>query len=315
MTGGPTGEALKTMREVLVARWPAVVLVVCASVAMGAPAPAAESAAFCPLAVEANPLLNETPDALQKKFTAVARDRSGYTLALKSEVEAAMSKGQVTDLSSDAQLAKVAQNAAARNAGAFTLQLTERNEIMIQGRIVSSEGKLLKSAIVSVPVKGEPILEVVTRAASKFFDSLNGLAQPEPLVATNGQGTGGAGAPPPTPPPMLIKPVEPPNPGTPLRIAGGIIGGAGIATTVAGIVIFANAPTVRTDANGNIFEEDAGRVSEVQAAQGAGMAALTAGIAVTITGALMFAFAPSAPVTAGLAPTPDGAMFAVGGHF
>ncbi len=274
-----------------------------------------ESAAFCPLTLEPHLALTDAPEALQKKFLAVARKKSGYNLALRSEVDAALAQANATDLSSDAQLAKVATLASAKNAGAFALRITQSGDLLLEGRVVSAEGKLLKSATVSVPRNGEPVLEALTRAATRFFDALDGvLVENLPLLPVAATPlTPNAESP--IAPPLVFVPMEPPNPGTPLRIAGGIIGAGGIATTVVGVVLFATAGTVTKDAFGNIADSEVGKVREIREKQGGALGALTAGVALTLTGTLMFALAPNAPVTARVAPTNDGALFAVEGTF
>jgi hypothetical protein len=294
-----------------VLRFPSLIILF-ASLSMAA---TPESAAFCPLTLEPHPALTDAPEALQKKFLAVAREKSGYNLAIRSEVDAALAKANATDLSSDAQLAKVATLASAKNAGAFALRITQSGDLLLEGRVVSAEGRLLKSAMVSVPRNGEPVLEALTRAATRFFDALNGVLvenlPPLPVAATpltpNAES--------PIAPPLVFVPMEPPNPGTPLRIAGGIIGAGGIATTVVGVVLFATAGTVTKDAFGNIADSEVGKVREIREKQGGALGALTAGVALTLTGTLMFALAPNAPVTARVAPTNDGALFAVDGTF
>jgi hypothetical protein len=91
-----------------VLRFPSLIILF-ASLSMAA---TPESAAFCTLTLEPHPALTDAPEALQKKFLAVAREKSGYNLALRSEVDAALAKANATDLSSDAQLAKVAPGCA-----------------------------------------------------------------------------------------------------------------------------------------------------------------------------------------------------------
>jgi hypothetical protein len=288
------------------------VVVLCAAHGLAA---TPETAAFCGLQVEPSPALTEPVEALQKKFSAVAREKSGYTLALRAEVDEAVKTARITDFAADEQLARVAVNARAKNAGAFSLRLTDRGDLLLQGRVVSAEGKLLKSALVSVPRNGEALLDALGRASQRFFDALNGTLAAEPAPTSTASAGSGAAAGKETPPPLVSQPVTPPNPGTPLRIAGGVLGAAGVAASVTGIVLVASAPTVQQDQFGNVAAQDVGKVPQVRAAQGAGLGALTAGVALTLTGALMFALAPSAPVTAAVAPTEHGAVFAVGGTF
>lgn len=294
-------------------------LVCCfSSLALAAP----ESAAFCPLVVEPSPTVTESADTLQKAFLSVAKDKSGYALIGRPEVDAAMTTAKVKELSSNDALSRVATAAKTKNAGAFAMRVTDRGDLMFEGRVVSADGKLLKSALLSVPRNGEPVLKAFNRGAAKFFDALNGVLAPEPPRQPSEAEANffapmpkSPTAPPPPPPVVAYTPTERPNPGTPLRIAGGVIGAGGIATTVVGVVLFANAGTVQQDSFGNVAIADAAKVNGIRAKQGAALGALTAGVAVTLTGAMMFLFAPNAPVTAGLAPLNDGALFAVGGAF
>jgi hypothetical protein len=268
-----------------------------------------ESGLFCPLAVEPNAGLTDSPEALQKRFLSVAREKSGYALLLRKEAEEALSAANVTDYAmSDVSLSKVATQGKVKNAGFVSLKLTDRNELMLQGRVVRSDGKLVKSSLISVPRGTQPLLDVLTTAAERFFDQLNGTAPPvaevKPAVTTG-----------PAKPVAVIQPTTPPNPGTALRILGIVMGAAGTGTAIAGAVVFGSAGTIEHDANGNVAAADAGRVKGVRAAQGAGLGLVTAGAALGITGLVMALAAPTAPVTAALAPRADGAVFVVEGRF
>lgn len=282
-------------------------LLLLAGVAFGAEP---ESGLFCPLAVEPSAGLTESREALQKRFLSVARERSGYALLLRKEVEDAVKAAHVTDYAeSDASLSKVAVQGRVQNAGFVSLELTDRGELRLQGRVVRADGKLLKASMLAVPRGTEPLLDALATAAERFFDQLNGVAPVAELK--------------PAPPdeakivsPVAVsRPVAPPNPGTPLRILGAVLGGAGVATTVAGVVVFAGAGTVEKDAAGNISALDAPRVRGIRAQQGAAMGLLTAGTALAVTGLVMVLAAPSAPVTAALAPRADGAVLVVEGSF
>ncbi|MDP1823278.1 MAG: hypothetical protein Q8L48_08555 [Archangium sp.] len=269
-----------------------------------------ESGLFCPLAVEPNAGLTETTDALQKRFLSVARERSGYALLLRKEAEEAVAGAKVADhAQSDASLSKVAVQGKVQNAGFVSLRLTDRNELMLQGRVVRADGKLLKASMLAVPRGTEPLLDVLATAAERFFDQLNGVTPPIAAATPVASGSDGK------PPVAVVKPSTPPNPGTPLRILGAVLGGAGVATTVAGVVVFAGAGTVELDAQGNVSAVDAPRVKGIRAQQGAALGLLTAGAALAVTGLVMVLAAPNAPVTAAVAPRADGAVFVVEGSF
>jgi hypothetical protein len=279
---------------------------VVASAALGAE----ETGLFCPLAIEANPALTESPDALQKRFLSVAREKSGYALLLRKEAEDAVKDAKVVDYaSSDVSLGKIAATAKVENAGYVSLRLTERNELMLQGRVVRADGKLIKASMLSTPVGKQPLLDALAFAAERFFDQLNGKT-PAPVPGAAPVQVAGTEK-----VPEVVKPVEPMNPGTPLRILGIVLGTAGIATTVAGAVVFGGAGTIRQDANRNVHPEDAPRVAQVRSQQGVALGLITAGAALGITGIVMTIAAPTAPVTAAIAPRADGAVFVVEGNF
>lgn len=270
-----------------------------------------ESALFCPLAVEPNPGLTETSEALQKRFLSVARERSGYTLLLRKEVEDVVAAAKVTDFAqSDAALSKLALQGKVQNAGFVSLKLTDRKELMLEGRVVRADGKLLKASMLAVPRGTEPLLDVLAIAAERFFDQLNGVTPPIAAVTTPAAPASEGRQ-----PVVVTTPRTPPNPGTPLRILGAVLGGAGVATTVASVVVFAGAGTVEQDSLGNVAAADAARVKGIRAQQGAALGMLTAGAALAVTGLVMVLAAPNAPVTAAIAPRADGAVFVVEGSF
>ena len=274
-----------------------------------------ETGLFCPLSVEPNGALTESLEAMQKRFLSVARERSGYALLLRKEVEEAITAAKVTDFAhSDAALAKIAVEAKVKNAGFASLKLTDRNELLLEGRLVRDDGKLLKASVLAVPRGTGPLLDVLTTAAERFFDQLNGIAPvaavaPPVTVAPVGPNT--------KPPPAVAvgQPVAPSNPGTALRVLGLVLGGAGVATTVVGVVVFANAGSVTRDAAGNIAAADAPRVPAIRSQQSAALGLVTAGAALGITGVVMAILAPNAPVSAALAPRADGAVLVVEGSF
>lgn len=269
-----------------------------------------ESALFCPLAVEPNPGLTETSEALQKRFLSVARERSGYTLLLRKEVEDVVAAAKVSDFAqSDASLSRLAVQGKVQNAGFVSLKLTDRKELMLEGRVVRADGKLLKASMLAVPRGTEPLLDVLATAAERFFDQLNGVTPPIAAVTPAAPTSEGKQ------PIVVTTPRAPPNPGTPLRILGAVLGGAGVATTVASVVVFAGAGTVAQDSLGNVAAADAPRVKGIRAQQGAALGMLTAGAALAVTGLVMVLAAPTAPVTAAIAPRADGAVFVVEGSF
>lgn len=264
-----------------------------------------ETGLFCPLAVEPNPGLTEPIEAMQKRFLSVARERSGYALLLRREVEDAIKSGGAANYpDSDVALARLAAQGKVLNAGYVSLKLTERNELLLQGRVVRADGKLVKASMLAMARGKEPLLDVLAVAAERFFDQLNGSA-PQMTVSL---------APIPAQPVVVTQPAAP-TAGAPLRILGLVLGGVGAATAVTGVVVFAAAGSVQQDVSGNISSLDAPRVPALRAQQGAAVGLITAGAALGVTGIVMALIAPTAPVNAALAPRADGAMFVVEGSF
>ena len=277
-------------------------LVLLARVALGAEP---ETGLFCPLSVEPNPALTEPLEALQKRFLSVARERSGYELLLRKEVEDAVKTAGVTHFAqSDTALAKLATEGKVLNAGYVSLKLTERNELLLEGRVVRADGKRVKATTLVVPRATGPLLDVFAVAAERFFDQLNSPAPPIAVALS-------------APPEAVVvsQPVAAAAPGSPLRLVGLVLGGVGVATGGTGVLVFATAGTVLKDASGNIASFDAARVPRIRTQQGVGIALITAGAAVGIAGLVTALLAPSAPVTAVVAPRADGALFVVAGRF
>lgn len=132
------------------------VLLLTSTLGLGA-APEPESALFCPLAVEPSPGLAQSAEALQKRFLSVARDKSGYALLLRKEVEDVLVASKLTDFAvSDASLSKLAVEGKVQNAGFVSLRLTDRNELLLEGRVVGADGKRLKASVLVVPRARRP---------------------------------------------------------------------------------------------------------------------------------------------------------------
>lgn len=277
-----------------------------------------------PLAVAPSPALTEPVEALQKRFLAVAREKSGYVLSLRREVEDALGQVGPKDFArSDDALGRLATAAKVQNGLHVTLQLTAKGELALSGRVVKANGERLRTASVTVPRAAGSLLDALAGAAGVFFEALKRgtapVAEAPPVVVKPVENE--------PPPPVEVKPApvvtpvqalvsEAPAPGSPLRTVGFIVAGVGAATAIAGGVVFATAGTVQQDpSTGNIALGDAPRVEGIRAQQAAGVAVLAAGGGVALVGAVLALVAPSAPVKAGLAPNAHGATLVLEGRF
>lgn len=93
--------------------------------------------------------------------------------------------------------------------------------------------------------------------------------------------------------------------------------GVGGAAAIAGAIVFGLAPTIRRDASGNVFQEDAGQVPVARAHQAAGVGLLAGGAALAVAGGAMLLWAPArdSGVVASVVPAPGGGMVLVGGRY
>lgn len=95
--------------------------------------------------------------------------------------------------------------------------------------------------------------------------------------------------------------------------------GIGAAGAIAGIVVFALAPPIRTDAGGYgyVIQEDISKVRNAQTYQAAGVGLMVAGAAVAAVGGAMLALTRGhgEAMETTVVPTPSGAVLVVGGRF
>lgn len=283
---------------------------------------AEETAVLHPLEVAQGPALTEPKEALQKRFLAVAREKSGVVLSLRKEVEAALEQVGARDFArSDDALAKLAVAAKTQHALYVSFRVTPKGELELSGRMVKASGEREHAASVTVPRGGGSLLDALGAAAAVFFDELKKSTgapavaevpvevepkpevKPEPKVEPS--------------PPARASPVEARQApgGSPLRTVGFIVAGVGAAAAFAGAVVFATAGTVQRDEQGNIAAADAPKVAGIQAQQRAGVGVLVAGGAVAVAGAVIALVAPATPVTAVVAPRTDGLSIVVEGRF
>jgi hypothetical protein len=267
-----------------------------------------------PLEVTPNPALTEPAESLQRRFLSVAREHAGYLLLLRKEVETALKDAGTRDYArSDDALAQLAGVAKTQFALYVRFTLNAKNELVLEGRVVKASGERVAAATLVQPRGSGSLLDALSAAVPAFFQQLRKappVAAPEVPVAT---------VEPVPPPPPLTDPVvveQPaPKPTSSLRTTGFVLAGVGAVGAAVGAIVFATAGTVQRDEEGNILKSDADRVTPIRTQQGVGLGVLAAGGALAITGAVFALIAPSAPVTAAVHPSAEGALLTVGGRF
>lgn len=264
-----------------------------------------------PLEVTPSPALTEPAESLQRRFLSVAREHAGYLLLLRKEVEHALIEAGTRDYArSDDALAQLAGVAKTQFALYVRFTLNAKNELVLEGRVVKASGERVAATTLVQPRGSGSLLDALSAAVPVFFQQLKKAPPIAAPVAT---------VEPMPPPPPLPDPVvaeQPaPKPTSSLRTTGFVLAGVGAAGAVVGAIVFATAGTVQRDEEGNILVSDADRVTPIRTQQGVGLGVLAAGGAIALTGAVFALIAPSAPVTAAVQPSGDGALLTVGGRF
>jgi hypothetical protein len=93
--------------------------------------------------------------------------------------------------------------------------------------------------------------------------------------------------------------------------------GVGAAAAITGVIVFAVAPAIHKDADGNVLLEDAGRFRSSQAQQGLGVGLMVGGAAAAVAGGVVALLAQSreTPLKTSVVPTVGGAVLVLGGAF
>ncbi len=256
-----------------------------------------------PLDLDPNPALTRVEPALREAYQDALQDKAGVLTPSKAEIEEAYAATRRQDCrESNDCLAQLATKAATLYAVYGALEYSAKRQLVLHGRVVRDDGKLMATARAEASVEGN-VVDALRGLAPQFFEQL-GLRALAPFKEAGVAAASGPGA---------VVVAAPPADGAPLRLAGMVLTGVGAAAAVAGGVVFASAGTIRTQGS-NVLVEDAPKVAGVQAAQGAGVALLVAGAGTAALGGVLWMLAPKAPRVA-LIPTAGGAFVHVGGEF
>ncbi len=275
-----------------------------------------------PLELDPNPSLTRFEKELQTSYFKLLDERSGALVPSRKEAEASLKETRRLDFrESDEALAKLAERAGTLYAVYASLQYSVRKQLVLTGRVVRDDGKLMKTARVELPRGEETLVARLTPLTEQFFTEMGLAALPtfkevKPVIVEPTKPD-----PPVQPPPVELPPPPPPpvvDLGVGQRTAGKalVIGGGAVA--VVGAVLLGvgqglgGALGVQ---NGNLPPAKAGELRTAQALTGAGLGTLGVGVVAAGAGAVVWALAPAAPVKVGAAPLPGGAMVGLQGDF
>lgn len=274
------------------------------------------------LELDPNPSLTRFEKELQAGWFKLLDERSGALVPSRKESEAALKETKRLDFrESDEALAKLAEKAGTLYALYAGLQYTAKKQLVLQGRVVRDDGKLMKTARIELPKGDDTIVNRLTPLAEQFFKEL-GLTElptfkeaPKPVEPVKPVEVKVEVKDPPPPPPP---PVVPGDTGAGQRMAGQalVIGGAGVAVVggalaAIGAGIGGSLGVVR----GNLPADKVNDFHTAQALTSSGFVALGIGAAAAAVGAVVWATAPAAPVQVTAAPMAGGAMVGFQGEF
>lgn len=275
-----------------------------------------------PLELQPNPALKKFEAPLRAAFIETLRDKAGVLVPTRKEAEQAFLDGKRQDCrESNECLSSLATRAGTLYALFAEVSYTEKKELVVSGRVVRDDGKLIATQSVREEKSKETIVGVSRRLFIKLVEQL-GLAQlptfkevavvkpPDVEVVKVVPPTEKVDLPPPPPPPA----VEPAmNVG---RVIGWTAVGVGAAAGIAGVISFATAPVIRKEANGNIVAADASKLPATQLQQGLGVGLMAGGFGVAAAGTVLVAISKDTEsVKTTVVPMPGGAVVLVGGVF
>lgn len=281
-----------------------------------------------PLELDPNPSLTRFEAQLKPGFFLTLSERSNAIVASKRETEAAIKDTKRQDYrESDESLAKLATSAHVLYALFAVLELTPQKKLVLSGRVVRDDGKLMKAAKVELPKGTDTVVEAFKPLTMQLIAQL-GLPTlaPSREVATV-----------PTPPVVVTGPeVEqpptavidslPPPPPPPLPDEGRrgtgralTIIGAGVAVVGGGALIGAmavgGAAAKTSDGTFASSPNSAQQLSTARVLSTVGFVGLGAGVAAAVVGGVLWGTAPSSARSVTIMPTAGGAFVSAQGSF
>jgi hypothetical protein len=277
-----------------------------------------------PLEFDPHPALRRAEGPLRQAWLEVLRDRAGVIVPSPKEVDAAFKQTRRQDCrESNECLAQLASKAGTLYAAYAYLEYTVQRQLVLVGRVVRDDGKLMSTARVEVPRGPEALPKVFRGLLLKLVEELGLKDLPTFKEAPRVE------APPPekAAEPEVAAPIAgpllvsaPPMPAAqppgvhPLRLASYIALGVGLAAAAGGAALFATAPAVTT-VDGNVLASQRAGARGAYAQQTAAVVLLGVGGAAAVAGALGWMMTPESAVPhVALVPLAGGAYLSLEGR-
>jgi hypothetical protein len=269
-----------------------------------------------PLDSDPNPVVKRSEEALRTVWHEVLRDRAGVIVPSRKEVDAAFIETRRQDCrESNECLAQLALKAGTLYALYASLEYTARKQVVLVGRVVRDDGKLMAAGRVELPRGQDALVDVfrvllarlVEQLGVKDLPTFKEVVKPAPPVVV------------PPPPERVVTAAPAPMPSleevrNPVRVVGYVAVGAGAVAAGVGAIVFAGAPAVRFEGT-NVVAADKALVADAQAKQRAGVVLMAVGGAVAAAGGLLWVLAPQGLTRVAVTPLAGGGVLTVGGTF
>jgi hypothetical protein len=282
-----------------------------------------------PLDVDLDPGLQKIELKLRNAYFDTLDRKSGAALVLKGETNKALQETKRQDFrESDEGVGRLAEKAGALYGMYAFYEYTPKKVLILTGRVVRDDGKLMKTGQVQQP-KGKESFEDVLRAltvklceqlgVSKLPTAKEVVVVPPPVETPPVEVKKD---PPidfvPPPPPPLVDPIVKDD-GAGQRTAGKALFGTGIAVGVVGAIVAGVGAGigygVRHDDNNQVSANGAMSAATARSMNTAGIVGGCVGGVAAVVGAIVWGTAKPAPATISVAPVAGGAFVQVGASF
>ena len=281
-----------------------------------------------PLDVDLDPALQKLELKLRNAYFDVLDRKSGAALVLKGETNKALLETKRQDFrESDEGVGRLAEKAGALYGMYAFYEYTPKKVLILTGRIVRDDGKLMKSAQVQQPRGKDSFEEALKVLTLKLCEQLeiSKLPTAKEVVV----------APPPVetppveakkdPPPDFVPPPPPPmlevrDEDAGKRSAGKALFGTGVAVGVVGGIVAGVGAGIGYGVPRNahqqaLTENDARTAATAQSLVTGGCIGAGLGVVAAIVGGVMWGTAKPSPVSVSAVPTAGGGFVSVGGEF
>lgn len=274
-----------------------------------------------PLEVDPNPAFTKLEASLKSGFWTTIDTDGAVIVVSRKETDAAIKELRRFDFrESDEAISRLTSTTGALYGLFAALEYTPKKELVLTGRVVREDGKLMKSARVQLDKGKDSFQELVKPLTKRLIEELRLRtlptakevdvvevpvpAKPDPVISQ-----------PPPLPPIVVGPPEPARSNT-AQVVGWSAAGVGLAAVISGVAIFATAPTYRKDVNGFILPSDVTAFSNARTQKDVGVSLIIGGTAIAAVGATFaLLMRDKESIRAGVVVTRDGAYASIGGAF